>query len=205
MNTTLFFPALQKTIDELDFNTISSERKAELKELMDYIQEQHHQNSLIKLNFICTHNSRRSQMSQIWAKTAASYFRLNVQCFSGGTEVTAFNERAVEAMVRAGFQVKKEGKENPKYSIYYSSQQPCITAFSKLYNDQSNPSADFATIMTCAHADENCPFIPGAAVRIPLRYEDPKAFDDTPLEAEKYDERSKQIATEMFYIFSKIK
>ena len=36
-------------------------------------------------------------------------------------------------------------------------------------------------------------------------YDDPKAFDDTPAEAEKYDERSQQIAREMLYIFSKAK
>ena len=58
--------------------------------------------------------------------------------------------------------------------------------------------------MTCDHADENCPFIPGCDVRLPIRYEDPKAFDDTPLEAEKYDERSLQIANEMFYAFKNI-
>lgn len=58
--------------------------------------------------------------------------------------------------------------------------------------------------MTCSHADENCPFIPGAETRIPVRYEDPKEFDDTEMESEKYDERSKQIASEMFFVFSRV-
>jgi len=58
--------------------------------------------------------------------------------------------------------------------------------------------------MTCSQADEGCPFVPGAAVRIPITFEDPKAFDNTPLQAAKYAQRSMQIATEMFYVFSKI-
>ena len=59
--------------------------------------------------------------------------------------------------------------------------------------------------MTCSHADENCPFIPGAEIRIPVRYDDPKAFDGTDLMEAKYLERSKEIATEMLYVFSKIR
>ena len=59
--------------------------------------------------------------------------------------------------------------------------------------------------MTCSHADENCPLIPGAEKKISLMYEDPKLFDRTILEKEKYRERSLQIATEMKYVFSKIK
>ncbi|GAB3647815.1 protein-tyrosine-phosphatase [Echinicola sediminis] len=205
MKTNLLYPALQQTVEGLDFNTISADRKAELKGLITYIRENQDKNGLVKLNFICTHNSRRSQMSQIWAQTAASYYGLNAQCFSGGTEVTAFNERAVQAMKKAGFEIKKEGQNNPKYIVSFSKQAPPVLAFSKLYNDPSSPSADFATVMTCSHADENCPYIPGAEKRIPVRYEDPKAFDDSPLESQKYHERSMQIACEMFYVFSQIK
>ena len=59
--------------------------------------------------------------------------------------------------------------------------------------------------MTCSQADGGCPFIAGAEKRIPITYEDPKAFDDSPLEEAKYDERSLQIASEMFYVFRQIK
>ena len=44
----------------------------------------------------------------------------------------------------------------------------------------------------------------GAEKRIPITFEDPKAFDNTPQQAEKYNERSLQIATELFYVFSQI-
>lgn len=107
-------------------------------------------------------------------------------------------------MKRFGFVIEKEREENPIYSLTYNENQKSIVAFSKVYDDKSNAQKEFAAIMTCDHADENCPFIPGAEARIPIRYNDPKAFDDTPLESEKYDERSREIATELFYVFGQI-
>ena len=53
--------------------------------------------------------------------------------------------------------------------------------------------------MTCSDADENCPFIPGAEMRLPLTYEDPKEADDKPEERAVYDERVRQIGREIFY------
>jgi hypothetical protein len=59
--------------------------------------------------------------------------------------------------------------------------------------------------MVCAEANESCPIVPGADFRLGLPYQDPKAFDNTPQQNEKYDERCRQIAREMFYVFSQIK
>jgi protein-tyrosine phosphatase/arsenate reductase len=59
--------------------------------------------------------------------------------------------------------------------------------------------------MTCSDADENCPFIPGVELRIGSTYEDPKAYDGTDLQNEKYIERSLQIARECLYVFSKLR
>ena len=189
---------LNSTIDQVLKIPIPDNRKVILDKFKDYIQNKLEIGETPRLNFICTHNSRRSQFSQIWAQTAAAFFAIDVECFSGGVELTAFNERAVASILRCGFKVEKEGEINPKYSVYYDTKSKPIVAFSKLFDDTPSP---FAAVMTCAHADENCPFIPAAECRIPVRYDDPKAFDDTALEAEKYDERSIQIASEMFYVF----
>ncbi len=198
-------PKLLLTIDKAREINIPKERKQVLDPLIDYIQSKIDQKSDVNLNFICTHNSRRSQFAQIWAQTAANYFDIPAYCYSGGVEVTAFNERAVASIKRSGFRVSSEGEINPVYSIHDSDEgAPPIKAFSKLYDDSTNQSNQFAAVMTCSHADENCPFIPGSEKRIPVRYDDPKEFDDTPQEAEKYDERSMQIASEMFYTFSHI-
>jgi len=198
---------LESTVARARQINITEDRLAVLKPLIDYIQSKIDQGKEINLNFICTHNSRRSQFSQIWAQTAADYFDIPAKCYSGGVEVTAFNERAVASIKRSGFDVvaQVEGESNPIYLVSHSKDHDPIKTFSKLFDDPVNKAEQFAAVMTCSHADENCPFIPGTEQRIAVRYEDPKAFDDTPKEASKYDERSMQIAGEMFYVFSKVR
>jgi arsenate reductase len=199
------YPTLQAYIERAQALPIGEERKRTLQVLIDYVQQKINQGQDINLNFICTHNSRRSQFSQLWGKVAATYHGIDMNSFSGGVEVTAFNERAVASIRRFGFKVTKKGEANPTYFVFFSDDEDPIVTFSKVFDDVANAPTAFAAVMTCSHADENCPFIPGAEARIPVRYEDPKAYDDTELEAEKYDERSLQIASEMLYVFSRIK
>ena len=190
-----------------EFNTISVERKLILEQITQYISEKKSINMPINLVYICTHNSRRSYFGQIWAKVAAHYFSIdNVKTFSGGTEATAFNINAINAITKVGFDIDKKNDDiNPIYQIYFDKNEKPITCFSKVYNDIANPTSEFAAIMTCSDAEENCPFIAGVELRIGTTYDDPKAFDNTTLQDAKYDERCKQIALETFYIFSKIK
>ncbi|MFA7273708.1 MAG: protein-tyrosine-phosphatase [Crocinitomicaceae bacterium] len=198
------FPKIQQVLAKMDSSSISEKRKSELQLLIDYVQEKRKADAAILLNFICTHNSRRSQFSQVWAQVAADYYGIEVTCFSGGVEVTAFNERAVASLERFGFDLQREGNENPKYTVKWNDSKHSLVLFSKLYDDASHPTSGFAAIMTCSHADENCPYVAGCEKRIPIRYEDPKNYDDTPLEATFYDYRSFEIGTEMMYVFSKI-
>jgi arsenate reductase (thioredoxin) len=199
-----FFPTLLHTIEALPINRISKERLPILDTLVDYILAKIKNGEEVHLNFICTHNSRRSQFSQIWAKTAADFYEIDAFCYSGGVEVTAFNERAVATIRRDGFKVIQKGEDNPVYFVFPGEDSEPIVTFSKVYDDAINAQKDFAAIMTCDHADENCPFIPGAEARIPLRFEDPKAFDNTDLEEKMYAERSHQIGAELFFIFEKV-
>jgi len=195
---------LNQFLKKLPIADLTQKREEELALLIDYIKTQKAKNKPLHLNFICTHNSRRSQFSQLWAKVMAQYHGIDCNTYSGGVEVTACNERVIGTLLSQGFEIEtKENGDNPYYIIrmegeYYGQY------FSKLYDDSSNPTKDFAAVMTCAHADENCPFIPGAEKRIPVRYKDPKAFDDTPEEKVAYLNKSIEIATEMHYIFSTI-
>lgn len=200
------YPTIDNYIAQLESENIPEDRRMTLEPLVEYLQNKVTAGKSIKLNFICTHNSRRSQLAQVWAAVAACYHGVAVDTYSGGVEATAFNERAVQAMERAGFRIATpwRDKDNPVYDIRFSDEQEPITAFSKLYDDPENPTEGFAAVMTCSHADENCPFIPGAEKRIPVTYVDPKEFDETPEEAARYDERSAQIAREMMYVFSRI-
>jgi arsenate reductase len=185
----------------LDIETIPEERMAMLEPLQSYIRSKLDTQSSVNLNFICTHNSRRSQLSQVWAKLIANHYGFTINTFSGGIEITACNQRTVASLMRMGFEIEDPGGENPHYQLTYDRHQPPMELFSKIYDDPPNPKHDFAAVMTCTHADENCPFIPGAERRISLPYEDPKAYDDTPQEAMMYNERSLQIATEMKLVF----
>jgi arsenate reductase len=201
--------SIQNTIDKLiqEFNQVPEGRKVIIEQLSEYISKKSKDGETIRLNFICTHNSRRSHISQIWAQTAAHYYGIkNVETFSGGTDATAFNPRAVAAMKQAGFEItiKKDGS-NPVYEVRFANDAPPLTIFSKKYDDDFNPKKDFAAIMTCSHADQNCPLVVGATTRIALTYNDPKDFDGTSQEAAKYSERVHEIGTEILYAFSKVK
>lgn len=203
----MLYKEINNTVELLKSTAISAERKIVLQPLIDFIQAKVSVNKNINLNFVCTHNSRRSHLSQVWAQAAAHYFNVkNVNCYSGGTEATAMFPMAAKTLEAAGFQIAKLSIENnPVYSIKYAENEPSIIGFSKTYDNEFNPKSEFAAIMTCSHADENCPFIVGCEERIPVRYNDPKAFDNTPQQAEKYQERSNEIASEMLYVFSQIK
>jgi arsenate reductase len=198
------FPKLEEFVSNLHLDSLTEERKLTLQPLVDFVQQ--NVNEEVRINFICTHNSRRSHLSQIWAQALAHHFGLkNVQCYSGGTEATALYPMVAETLRSTGFEVQtlSEGN-NPVYYIKYSDSAHPVIGFSKKLDHGFNPGSGFAAVMTCDSANEACPFVPGAKKRIPITYEDPKVFDGTPQQAEKYSERSRQIASEMYYVFSLI-
>jgi arsenate reductase len=187
-----------------EFDEIGQPRRHELERLASYIRASVNLNQPARLTFICTHNSRRSQLCQIWAATAAAYYGVpHVETFSGGAQVTSFNSRAVATLRRAGFAIDEPGTtQNPRYRVRYQAAGPDLECVSKLYYESPNPKTDFCAVMTCAVADKQCPIVRGASTRISLPFDDPKAFDGTDQEAVKYDERCRQIAREMLFVFS---
>ncbi|QES88044.1 low molecular weight phosphatase family protein [Rhizosphaericola mali] len=200
------YSALSKTIDQLQIENISEERIKILQPLVDFVQQKTDDKQDININFICTHNSRRSHLSQIWARVASAHFNIpNVNCYSGGTEETALFPKVAETLIYQGFSIFKIAESNnPVYAIKYEDNALPVIGFSKKYDNPFNPVSAFAAIMTCSQADGGCPFIAGAEKRIPITFEDPKVSDNTPEQSQVYVERSLQIATEMFYVFSKI-
>jgi arsenate reductase len=207
MKNASLFRDIKLVINSLETATILQERKEILQNLIDYIQTKVNSKETIRINFICTHNSRRSHLSQVWAQTMAFFFGIeNVFCYSGGTEATALFPMAAKTLSNAGFElaILSEGK-NPVYAIKYAENEHPIIGFSKKLDDDFNPKSQFIAIMTCDAANEACPFVPGAEKRISMMFLDPKAFDNTPQQEEKYQERSLQIATELKYVFENIK
>jgi arsenate reductase (thioredoxin) len=201
------FDNLSNTIKSIAEIPVSEERKEILNTLVQYIQNKVNTNEEVRLNFICTHNSRRSHLSQIWAQTMAFHFGIkNVFCYSGGTEATAMFLKVGETLQNQGFQIEKLSEEkNPVYAVKFDENEHSLICFSKVFDATFNPQSHFAAIMTCSQADEGCPFIAGAEKRLPIRYDDPKAYDGTEFMNAKYAERSLEIASEMHYVFSQIK
>jgi arsenate reductase (thioredoxin) len=191
---------------EQDFATIPDARKELLQKISNYIQTRYDKNEPINLVYICTHNSRRSHFGQVAAAIAAAYYNIDkVATFSGGTEATTFNPNAINALRTLGFNIVSDEKQvNPTYQVNFGNNLSTM-CFSKVYDHEANPKADFAAIMTCSDAEQNCPFIPGVALRIGTTYEDPKKSDGTPQQDETYLARFKQIATETLYAFSLVK
>jgi arsenate reductase (thioredoxin) len=202
------FPRLQDFIaDRLaEFEGIPKARRALLDELAGLIVSGAASDQPVRLVFICTHNSRRSQMAQLWALVAARHFSVaGVEAYSGGTEVVAFNPRAVAALRRSGMVVEPytDGK-NPIYEVSFAPGMTPIQAFSKVYDDQPNPTEGVVAVMTCSAADRACPSVVGAAERIAIPFDDPKDADGTGHDARVYDERCTEIAREMLYVLSKV-
>jgi arsenate reductase len=189
---------------QAEFDQIDPDRKAQLEALSAYVQAQRSANKPVRLLFVCTHNSRRSHMAQLWAAVAAEAYGIRATTYSGGTESTAFNPRAVAAMERAGFRVEKTTDDsNPVYHLRFSDECPAQTCFSKRFDNAPNAKDGFAAVMVCSEADKACPAVAGADRRFAMAYVDPKIADGTAQEAAAYDERCAQIAREMLYVMSR--
>lgn len=197
-------PDIKSIIQSFSSENISAERKEILEPLADYIRKRQSKGEIIRLNFICTHNSRRSHLSQIWAQTMAFHFGIkNVFCYSGGTESTAMFPKIAETLSRQGFNILKLSEtSNPVYAVKYAQNEHPVICFSKEYSHAFNPSGHYAAVITCNSADEACPVVYGAETRFPVKYDDPKAFDGTAEMDAKYAERSLEIGEEMWYLFS---
>jgi len=200
-------PQVTLYISQLNSVDLNQERKAILQPLVAFLQKSIATKASIRLNFICTHNSRRSHLSQIWAQTMAHYFGIDkVSCYSSGTEATAVYPKIIETLQAVGFEISTiQAATNSVYAIKFDANEAPIIGFSKTIDAPFNPQSEFAAIMTCTQADLGCPYVAGASARISLPFEDPKAFDNSPDVLVHYEARSRQIATELFYVFSQLK
>lgn len=200
ISTENFFKLASKNIK------LAEDRKKILLKISETVATEYTENNVVNLNFICTHNSRRSQLGQVWAFYAANYFNLNIHAFSGGTEITAFYRNTVKTLQAVGFDFKivEFSHQNPKYLISYKESTRSIFGFSKRFDDETNKNP-FIAITTCNNADKNCPFIPTAIERFHLPFVDPKFSDGTPEQSATYLKTNEQIAAEIFFIFTEIK
>lgn len=190
-----------------EYILISSNRKDELNLLAQLVSSEIDRLDHCKMNIICTHNSRRSQLAEFLIRIAADEMNIDsISTFSGGTEATAFNHRMVAALSSFGFDFDTtENGSNPIYKFRSNKAALQPDMFSKKYSDDYNPQKDFIAVMVCDHADENCPVVFGSSHRFSLPYLDPKASDDTADEAATYEEKVKEVGREMVYFLEQVK
>lgn len=183
------------------------DREQRLQSLVDYLVKQYQASAQPKLNFICTHNSRRSHFGQFLSVAAAEYVGLpELLTYSGGAEVTACHPNTLNALQAVGFVVEKlEEGINTKYAVEHNTTSAAGVAYSKLYNDAVNPQSDYAAILVCGSADAACPVVFGADIRILTPYEDPKEADDTAEVVSRYMQTAQEFGQEMLWVFSKVK
>ena len=186
---------------------LDDKRKDLLKGIAKSIAEIYTSNNgKISVNFICTHNSRRSQLGQVWTFFAANYFDLNITSYSGGTEVTAFHRNTVMTLKEVGFtfNVEEFSHQNPVYQVSFNETSDYILGFSKTYDHQIN-EAPYVAITTCNSADQNCPYIAEATKRFHLPFVDPKFSDNTEDQQKIYLKTNAEVASEIYYIFDLVK
>lgn len=194
----------------MDLKTLFTKRPSEDRiEALEAIAQSFAKEPTLKVNFICTHNSRRSHFSEILFRTAALFYGLNnVQTFSGGTEGTALYPVVAESCKRFGFEtVELSAHGQRAWKIYHPSLETEDTTpllFSKVYNHESNAQEGYHAIMVCDSANEACPVVFGAKERHPLMFVDPKRSDGTDEQAKVYDETLELIASELGYIAARV-
>lgn len=211
MDSKQLHPTLASTVAELlkDTSKVDAARLNELNDLVAWVHEELAVHGHADLTFICTHNSRRSHMAQVWAQVGADIAGLEgVQTYSGGTEATACNPRTVAALKRAGFEVAVadtlHGSTNPTYEVGAGPGLKPMRCFSKTYSHEVNPTEGYGAVMTCSSADRGCPVVYGSATRFSTPYVDPKVSDGTALEDSTYDARLREIGVEMLYVMSQV-
>ena len=185
---------------------LEKSRKDRLVKIAQIIKINHEQQNIVKITFICTHNSRRSQFSQVWAYISSLYFKLDfIKPFSGGTEIDTVNLNVINSLISSGLKIEKTHKGKAIYLLKSFKKDKGINLYSKVYNSKLNPSKHFIAIMTCSDADQMCPVIKGADKKIFLPYSDPIVSDNKGLEKEVYNQTCSIIAKEMFYLMKQVK
>lgn len=104
---------------------------------------------MVKILFLCTGNSCRSQMAEGWARTLKSDV---VEAYSAGIETHGLNPYAVKVMAEAGVDISAQK--------------------SKLVPDLPTQEFDYV-ITVCGNARESCPVFPGKTRVVHVGFDDP--------------------------------
>jgi arsenate reductase len=103
----------------------------------------------MKVLFLCTGNSCRSQMAEGWARQLKGD---RIEAYSAGIEKHGMNPHAIKVMAEAGVDLSKH--------------------YSKTLDDLQGVVLDYV-VTVCGHANEHCPIFPGKTKVVHVGFEDP--------------------------------
>ena len=106
----------------------------------------------IRILFLCTGNSCRSQMAEGWARALKGD---RIEAYSAGIETHGLNPRAVQVMAEAGVDISNHR--------------------SKHVDEIMDIPFDYV-VTVCGHANEHCPMFPGKAKVVHAGFDDPPAL-----------------------------
>ncbi|MBT3344272.1 MAG: arsenate reductase ArsC [Gemmatimonadetes bacterium] len=108
----------------------------------------------VKVLFLCTGNSCRSQMAEGWARHLK---RAQIEAFSAGVETHGLNPRAVAVMAEAGVDITGQQSQH-------------IDEFAEISLD--------VVVTVCDRAAESCPVFTGGTRVVHHAFDDPPRLAD---------------------------
>jgi len=181
--------SLDKYIDNLDNVILEDYQEKRVKKISQELKSSI--NTYKKIVFICTHNSRRSQLCEVWGSILSKRFNLDLFFYSAGTKKTEVYTEVIKSLQRAGLEIDMEGKIKLMHNQ--------IELHSKTLDEIKED--EFIAMMTCSDAEKNCPVDQRSKKNIILFYDDPKKYDRTIHESNEYDKTCRLIASELNAIF----
>ena len=151
---------------------------------------------------VCTHNSRRSQLAEVWLAVASAAAGLGgVSVCSGGSDPVAVAPGAIAVLRERGFRVEADTADaNPRLRVRGHGIERELYAKPLGEAVAGVPLRGGVALMVCAAADAACPPVPQVGYRARLPFADPRHADGTPGEAAAYRAASDRIEAEMRWL-----
>ncbi|GEM_PF-5667501 len=200
-----FYPALYEQCQRLagEEGLIPGARRDTLRLIGDTLLHMIRERGQAEILFAGITDGSLTQLAQIWLYTALNYYKVgNVRVFSGGLRPEAINYRIVAALKRQGFTIMpmRGYAKNPVYFFNLGRNYPDYTIFAKAIDYHTNPHDGFLAVPVNPAADGIDYHEYGACCIIPCHWERPDIWDDTFVEAMKYDEYTRTVGRDMIYL-----
>tara|TARA_Y100001949_G_C15986510_1_gene330879 strand:+ start:2001 stop:2567 length:567 start_codon:yes stop_codon:yes gene_type:complete len=185
-------PVFNKFFSRIDSFNPNQKRKKRLDNIASVINE--NLNKTRSIVFLCTHNSRRSQICEVWGKVFAEIYRKKININSAGAFKTVVHSQVYESIVKCGLVVDN------KKEIFFDKKKFKLN--SKTID--SLTMKNFIAVMTCSNAEKSCPNDPRSIRNIKMFFNDPRIYDETDKMSREYLNTTIYIAEELNYIFKNI-